>query len=94
MLDNFKYKYYFLYLMASVATIKGVDSDAWRLFKTEAARHGVTMGAFFNDMIKRHAADELMTREEAFQVMDELRAKSGKWSGSKEVFKWRKKHMF
>lgn len=52
------------------------------------------MGEFFNSVVRRHVSDELMTKEEAFQVMDELHAKSGKWSGSREVFKWRKKHIF
>ncbi len=77
--------------MGSVATIKGIDSDAWALFKAEAARHKVTMGEFFNGLIKRHACDEAMTMDAAFDVMDRLRKKSGRWSGSKEILKWRQR---
>ncbi len=80
--------------MPAVATIKGVDDDTWRMFKSEAARHGVTMGEFFNRVITMHVSEEAMTKAEAFSIMDKSRAKAGKWSGSKEVFKWRKKHTF
>lgn len=80
--------------MSSVATIKGVDPEVWKKFKSEAARHGATMGEFLHALIRKHISEEVMTREEAFRVMDDLRAKSGSWSGSQEVFKWRKKRVF
>lgn len=39
-------------------SIKGVDRETWRLFKAEAARHGMPMGKFLSDVVKEHAMNE------------------------------------
>ncbi|MBI4449225.1 hypothetical protein HY641_04325 [Candidatus Woesearchaeota archaeon] len=79
--------------MSSVTTIKGIDEETWKTFKTEAAKHGATMGDFFGMLLQKHMADESLTQQEAFAAMDRLRAKSGKWSGSEEIRKWRHRRM-
>lgn len=45
-------------MIKSTTALKGVDREAWKLFKAEAAKHGMTMGEFFSEMVKEHAMKE------------------------------------
>ena len=49
----------------STTALKGVDREAWRLFKAEAAKHGMTMGEFFSEMVKEHAMKETKSNWDA-----------------------------
>lgn len=74
--------------MATTVTIKGVESELWRVFKTDAVRHGQTTAEHFTQIVKQHCG--ALNFDESVKIMSKLRKKSGNWSGSKEITKWRK----
>ena len=48
--------------MPTVA-LKNVSKETWNAFKSDSARHGVTMGAFFEKLVKEHAHQDLEGRK-------------------------------
>ena len=78
--------------MRTAVTIKGIEDETWRLFKSDAARQGQTTAQHFAHIVQNHCA--ALPRQDALKVIERLRAKSGNWSGSQEIAKWRKKRAF
>ena len=77
--------------MATTVTIKSVDQQTWKVFKIDAIRHGQTTAEHFSQIVKQHCTVGV---DNPLQIMARLRAKAGRWSGSAEVTKWRKKRVF
>lgn len=78
--------------METTVTIKGMDKETWQVFKADAVREGKTTAEHFEELVEQHCRGINLT--ESLKIMDGLRKKAGKWSGSKEITKWREKRVF
>lgn len=71
-------------------SIKKVDGETWRLFKVEAAKHGMQLGEFFSRIVNDHKDHEIESNWDAILTGKSILSKKQAEGIKKQAKQFRK----